>query len=231
MSDEQPGTIKWGASEEKGPPWLATDRPVTRGAGLGCAVVGFGLLVAAEVLPWASLTTTPIQQDFPTGTGGRMEYGITELPFSTEMFNLGWMIVLAAVATALVLRSPARIAVAAAGLGLIAGQVALLVGLTRAIQHNGVFRGTFLRNTELPVQLEVGLYCAYAALALFAVALLLAGGVPRRLRGPDPEPDEAGPADLTVTPAGPADLTVTPDPTAWAQRQAELEVGGRRPER
>jgi hypothetical protein len=229
MSSEQPSTIEWGGTDENRFGWLATDRPAGRGVGLGCAVAGFGLLVAAEVLPWVSLTTNPLQQDFPTTTGGRVEYGISELPVYTEMFNLGWLIVLAAVATALALRPPARIVVVAAGLGLAAGQLALLAGLTRGVQRNVLFRGAVGRSTELPVKLEAGLYCAYAALALLALALLLAAGIPRRLRG------QRGPSttsdDVESDEAGPADLTVTPDPTVWSQPRTDIEVGGRRPER
>jgi hypothetical protein len=235
MSIEQPNIIEGGGGQDR-LDRLTAGSPVVRGTGLGCALAGFGLLVAAEVLPWLSVTTNAVQQDFPTSTGGRMEYGIAELPVYSEMFNLGWLIVLAAVATALALRPPARTAVVAAGLGLAAGQLALLAGLTRGVRHNILFRGAVGQAPELPIKLEAGLYCAYAALVLLALALLFAGGVPRRWRGQrgptttsnDVESDDGGPA-------GPADLTVTPVPTAdpavWSQAQTDIEVGGRRPER
>jgi hypothetical protein len=224
MSSEQPDTIAG-----RGPDWLAAGRPVVRGAGLGCALAGFGLLIAAQLLPWISVTTTPLQQDFPTGTGGRVERGLSELPVATEIFNLGWLMVLAAVATALAVRAAARRAVVAAGLGLVGGQLALLAGMTRGIRHNGLFRGAF-PQTDLPIGLEPGLYCAYAAVVLFALALLFAAAAPGRPRTPDPAQDGNGPADLTVTAVPPT------DPAMWSRTQtdpgqADIEVGGRRPER
>jgi hypothetical protein len=197
------------------------------GVGLGCALAGFALLLAAQVLPWISVRTTPLQQDFPTSTGGRLERGLGELLVPTDMFNLGWLVVLAAVATALAVPPSARRVVTAAGLGLVAGQLALLVGLTRGIQDNGALRGGF-PQIAVPVNLEAGLYSAYGALVLFVLALVLAGGVPGWLR-------RSGPTSAPAAPAGPADLTVTPappvDPTVWSQPRSDIEVGGQPRER
>ncbi|HEV7898792.1 MAG TPA: hypothetical protein VGP31_13210 [Planosporangium sp.] len=205
-----------------------TGNPAVRGAALGFALAGFGLLIAAQILPWASATTTPLQQDFPTTTGGRIEAGLAQLPVPHEMFNLGWLVVLAAVTTALAVRPAARRVVVAAGLGLIAGQLAMLVGITYEIKHPSntaglVSSGLVLRFLT-PQQLDIGVYCAYAALVLFTGAMLFAGGVPPRLRGP-------GPARDVADGMGPADLTVTSDPLVLPQRQADIEVGGRPPER
>jgi hypothetical protein len=236
VNGERPSTIEWGgggaAAERLGGrlDWLTTDRPMIRGAGIGCAVAGFGLLIAAEVLPWMSVDTGTAQQDFPPVTGGRLETGVAQLSVHTETFNLGWLVILAAVATALVVRPPVRRVVVAVGLGLVAGQMALLAGMTRGIAHttttSGVFRGAFVQ-TEIPVQLELGLYCAYAAAALFALALLLAGGVPRRLRdaGSAPEEQDAGPADLTVTPIAPT------DPSVWSRGAPDIDVSGHQSDR
>jgi hypothetical protein len=235
VNGEHPNVIEWGgggpATEKVGGSldWLTTDRPMIRGAGVGLALAGFGLLIAAEVLPWMSYATSASQQDFPTTTGGRVTNGVAQLPVSTEILNLGWLMLLAAVATALAVRPPVRRVVVAAGLGLAAAQVALLAGITRGIAHttamSSVFRGGFVQN-EIPVKLELGLYCAYAAVALLALALLLAGGVPHRLReteaaAPDEE-DDAGPADLTVTPVQSGDLSV------WSRRESDIDVNGRR---
>jgi hypothetical protein len=231
INGEQLNTIEWGsrspASERL--EWLTTDRPVIRGAGIGCALAGFGLLIAAEMLPWMSTPTTSVQQDFPTATGGRIEVGIVQLAFPTEIVNLGWLVILATVAVALAVRPPVRRIVVAAGLGLVAGQFAMLVGITRGIlrtTNSAVFRGGFIQTTDVPVQLEIGLYAAYAAAALLALALLLASGLPRRLRDPDLRVGEADPVGT-----GPVDLTVTAlpatDPTVWSRREADIDVGGR----
>jgi hypothetical protein len=233
INGEHPNVIEWGggpATEKVGGSldWLTTDRPMIRGAGIGFTLAGFGLLIAAEVLPWMSYATSTAQQDFPTSTGGRVTSGVAQLPVSTEILQLGWLVLLAAVATALAIRPPVRRVVIAAGLGLAAAQVALLAGITRGIEHattmSSVFRGGFVQ-TEVPVKLELGLYCAYAAAVLFALALLLAGGVPRRLRAAEiaaEEADDAGPADLTVTPVQ------TGDPSVWSRRESDIDVNGRR---
>jgi len=235
INGEHPNVIEWGggpATEKVGGSldWFTTDRPMIRGAGIGLALAGFGLLIAAEVLPWMSYATSASQQDFPTTTGGRVTSSVAQLPVPTEILNLGWLILLAAVATALAVRPPVRRVVVAAGLGLAAAQVALLAGITRGIEHtttmSSVFRGGFVQN-EIPVKLELGLYCAYAAAALFVLALLLAGGVPHRLReteaaAPDEGEDDAGPADLTVTPIQAA------DPSVWSRRESDIDVNGRR---
>ncbi len=233
INGEHPNVVEWGggpATEKVGGSldWLTTDRPIIRGAGIGFALAGFGLLIAAEVLPWMSYATSTSQQDFPTTTGGRVTNGVAQLPVSTEILNLGWLILLAAVATALAIRPPVRRVVVAAGLGLAAAQVALLAGITRGIEHttamSTIFRGGFVQN-EIPVKLELGMYCAYAAVALFALALLLAGGVPHRLREAEAAPaeeDDTGPADLTVTPVQ------TADPSVWSRRESDIDVSGRR---
>src|SRR5215211_2167945 len=93
INGEQPSTIEFGggAAERVRPlGWLAgerpaspegdgpddrpadgpADRPVLRGAGIGLALSGFALLLAAEWLPWLSQRTDPSEQDFPTATGG-----------------------------------------------------------------------------------------------------------------------------------------------------------------
>ncbi len=231
INGERPSVVEWGgggaAAGKLGGSleWLTTDRPVIRGAGIGFAVAGFGLLIAAEVLPWASAPSYSAAQELSaSAASGRVETSIAQLPLTTEMFNLGWLVILAAVATALVVRPPVRRVLVAAGLGLVAGQIALLAGITRGIEHmslSEVFRSGF-SQTEVPVQLELGLYCAYAAAALFAVALLLAGGVPRLPRDAEEVPEErnTGPADLTVTPIPAA------DPSVWS-RDSDINVSGR----
>jgi len=75
---------------------------------------------------------------------------------------------------------------------------------------------------EVPTGLDIGVYCAFAALVLHAGGLLLAGGFWHRSghHVSDEEcggGDERGPADLTVAPI-PAD-----DHAVWSDRD------GRRP--
>jgi hypothetical protein len=231
INGEQPSTVEWGGGAGDRLDWLATDRPVVRGAGIGCAVAGFGLLLAAQLLPWMSVTTSPLQQDFPTATGGRVDTGLAQLQVPHEMFNLGWLALLAVVATALVVRPPVRRLLVAAGLGLTAGQIALLAGITYAIKHNTspLFRGGLVLQPDSSA-LGFGLYCAYAAIGLCMLALLLAGGVPARLRDHEPAADHQD-ADLR----GPVDLTVSPlpsaDPAVWSRHDPDIDSTRRQPGR
>jgi hypothetical protein len=234
INGEKVSTVEWGSAGPVGRlGWLTSGQVRLRGAGLGCAIAGFGLLIAAQLLPWMSVPMTTIQQDFPTRGGGRIEAGIVQLPFSTELFNFGWLLVLGTVAAALVVGPPVRRVLVAVGLGLAAGQLALLVGITRGIlrtTNTTVYRGGFIQTTDQTIQLEIGLFFAYGAVALFALALLLAGGLPRRLRDADATAEEADPALR-----GPADLTVTPlpatDPIVWSRRDADIDVSPHDPDR
>jgi hypothetical protein len=132
-------------------------------------------------------------------------------------------VLLGVVAVALVIRPPARRVVVAAGLGLAAGQLALLVAIAHGIlnqQQLFTTRFTPLGVQRIPSDLELGFYCAVAALVLLVGALLLAGGAWRRRPpfAPDPADQEPGalaaPTDLTVTPVTPAS-----DPSIWSNRE------------
>ncbi|MDT5035640.1 MAG: hypothetical protein QOE03_825 [Micromonosporaceae bacterium] len=238
----EPTTIEWGDTVRRATGLagrlgeFTAGRPVIRGAGIGCALAGFGALIAAELLPWMSMITPSLGTDFPTGAGGRVEMDVTQLLVGTDILNLGWLVILGVVATALVVGPAVRRVVVAAGLGLVAGQVALLTGVTRGIKHSansGLFRGVFV-SSQLTVKIEVGVYCAYLAVGLFGLALVLAGGVPRRLRTADRVSDDAdpslrGPADLTVTPGQAGDAAT--DRTIWSRRSPDIDMSGGRPDR
>ncbi len=238
INGEQPNTIEFGGGAvERVRPlgWLSgerpappggdgpPDRPVLRGAGIGLALSGFGLLLAAEWLPWLSQSIDPSEQDFPTATGGRIEQGVTQLGTSADILHLGWLALLGVVAVALVIRPPARRVVAAAGLGLAGGQLALLVAIAHGIlnQQRQMVNSRFtpVGVARVPGDLELGFCCAVAALVLLAGALLLAGGAWRQRPqfAPDPADQEPGalaaPTDLTVTPVTPS------DPSIWSNRE------------
>jgi len=213
-------TIEWG-SDRSGA--LRTGGPVQRGAGFGFAVAGFVLVVISQVLPWMTYTRSFANQDFPTGSLGRVEVSYTNLPFSTEFFNLGWLALFIVAAVALVIQPDRRRLVATAGLGLVAGQFALLVGLTYGILHTDrIYAGNFGSGGQIPTSLDIGVYCAYAALVVLAGALLLAGGFWHRAPHDAADEqsageDERGPADLTVAPI-PAD-----DHTVWSDRDGRRQ--------
>lgn len=227
INGERPSTVEWGGG---GPAekltgrfdMFATDRPLLRGAGFGLAVAGFVLLLISQVLPWMSYTTSFLEQDFPTGSGSRVELAYAELPMQTGFVELGWLALFAVVAVALVIGPAHRRIGVAAGLGLAAGQIALLVGLMYAISHASRLvtgRAVAGRTPEVPTAPGLGIYCALAAAVLLVGALLLAGGAGRRPVEPeyvladDAEPDGLRPpSDLTVTPIQ------TDDASVWSDR-------------
>jgi hypothetical protein len=231
VNGEQANVVEWGSDgPAKRLDWLAAERPVLRGAGFGLAVAGFVLVVLAQVLPWMAYDSTPLEQDFPTMSGGHIEVGVAKLPFATEYLQLAWVALLAVVAVALAIGPERRRVVVALGLGLAAGQVAMLAGLTYTMLHTSrylILGARVLPGTPdiMPTQLALGVYCAYAAVVLFAGALLLAGGF--RRRSPDDEEPYAE-ADPAVPDTGlrpPADLTVTPIPapdhqSVWSDRDS-----------
>jgi hypothetical protein len=210
-------TMEWGGAPAEKASWLDAGSPIQRGAGFGLAVAGFVLLVVAQVIPWMSYTTNFLNQDFPTASGGTTTLGAADLPFSTEYLNLGWLALLAAVATGLVIGRRHRRIVMAAGLGLAAGQVALLAGLVYGIMHpNPLYQPAFGGGGRLPTHVELGVFAAFAAVVCLAGALLLAGGFNHHQvpdEPADPEDDNAGPADLTVTPVPVEDVSVWSDRT------------------
>jgi hypothetical protein len=200
--------------------WLDAERPVLRGAGFGLAAAGFVLVVLAQVLPWMSFNSSPLEQDFPTATGGHIEVGLAKLPYATEFLQLAWVALLATVAVALVIGAERRRVVMALGLGLAAGQVALLAGLTYSMLHTSrymILGARVLPGTPdtVPTQLDLGVYCAYAAVVLLAGALLLAGGLRRQpAHHEEHEDTDTGlrsPADLTVTPIPVKDQSIWSD--------------------
>lgn len=199
---------------------------------VGCALAGFGALIAAELLPWAVVQLgTPGAEGEAPGGRGRIEVGLDQIgAWPVLVYHVGWSAIFALTAAALVAGGARRV-IAAAGIGAAGGQLALLVGLARAIGHGAgtVGGGLMIRVGEddlPPITYAPGLYCAFAATALVLCALALSGGVPDRelgrgVAGPDDDADsgptwgrrhdddlEAGPPDLTVTSLGSYDEPV-----------------------
>ena len=230
VNGEQTNVVEWGSDgPAKRLDWLAAERPVLRGAGVGLAVAAFVLVVIAQVLPWMGYNSTPLEQDFPTMSGGHIDVGLAKLPYATEHLQLAWVALLAAVAVALVIGPERRRVVVALGLGIAAGQVALLAGLTYNMLHTSrymILGARVLPGTTdtVPTQLGLGVYCAYAAVVLFAGALLRAAGLRRRPHEDADGYEETGTDEPGAALRPPADLTVTPLPAAdhavWSDRES-----------
>lgn len=180
-------------------------------AAVGCAVLGFVLVLAAELLPWMR-ASLPAAEPALGGTGRALELGLDQLnSWQVLIYNPGWTLVFAALALALVAPPAWRRPAVALGLAACAGQLALLVGLAKTVRHGGGLSDRI--SGDVATSMDGGLYAAFGALLLLAAALLLcvAQPRPRRVHGSDggrPEGAEGwraepGPIDLQVLPAEP----------------------------
>jgi hypothetical protein len=211
------GTVEWGGDRPVrlidrlfGDPATSPTRSVSVPA-VVCGVIAVALFAAAETLPWITIDTVTLggpQEAAPnlissgheasieaTGDGGVIAYYI------------GVVLLFTVVGAALMSRPHARRALSAAGFGLSAGLLIVIVGLISNAGNGGDLSSLY--NVESVV--EVGPYVAIAAVVAAAAALALSGWHPhrpvgRRQRVDDVDPDEdedeePGPMDLTVTSA------------------------------
>jgi hypothetical protein len=235
-ADRPATTLEWGGVDEHRARWW--DRVIGRAgepgralapAGVGVAVVGFALVLAAQVLPWMDLTATSAAEAARQQTG-RTTLGLDQLgTWALFAYQVGWMLLLATVCVALVVEPAPRRIVGAAGIGFAAAQLAVVVGLTSTVQDGGgVFR---LSDADAAgVGLGEGVYCAYAAVLLLSAAILLAGRRPgRRVAAAQPRSGRYRRivADDEETAGGPIDLTVTPLPAAGSDGRGRYQVSGR----
>ncbi|GAA1038639.1 hypothetical protein GCM10009557_55200 [Virgisporangium ochraceum] len=174
----------------------------------GAAVVVLALFIAAELVPWMSVTQQQqgIGPDLPSQTSDvsldTVGWGIT------AAYYLGLMMLLAVVGLVQVTRPHTRRALTAAGFGLSAAMLVLLVGAIRRAGEGGQY-GPFDQGIEATV--GPAPYLAIAGVLLVVAALVISGWRPvmatghRRPAPADPDEDdddeEPGPIDLTVTPA------------------------------
>ena len=185
-----------GVSEDRGP------GPV----GVALLISGFALAAAAQYLPWASV-------DMRAASGVGDEEG--PLPTTIELdlasFNNGHVIAylatvafaLAGVGVLVATRGPVRRAVAAAALGLLAGNALVLVGFKKAVEHVGSSALVSYRLPQEMIHIGAGYPLAIAATVLLAAGVVTTGRMlpdARRRHLADESHDGAEPLELTVTP-------------------------------
>lgn len=178
-----PGTIGW-------------NRPA-----LICAAVSFALFAAAEVLPWITITKVSLLNDSPLTSAAR-DASVDEVSVGGSVaYHVGVLLLLMAIGVVLASRPPTRRPVAAAGLGLAAGLLVLTVGL---IDRAGSDLGLGIPYA-VESRVGPGPFGAIAAEFVAAAAVALAAWQrhPARRGEPvepdDPDDDEPGPIDLTVS--------------------------------
>jgi hypothetical protein len=167
-----------------------------------CAVLGFLLVMAAEFLPWFTVTVS-------NGDSGSTlrSVGLASVPtLQTITYYPLWAVIFALVAVAVAVPGPVRRIAGAAGVGLLAGQAMLLLSLSRPV--------TTQDSISVTRHLEQGFYCALAAVLAVLAAVLFSGRTRRPRLSTVADVDASG-ADWRSEPEAPAstvvlELTVTP---------------------
>jgi hypothetical protein len=208
------GTVEWGGDK----PVRLMDRLFgdagVGGQGLsapavGAAVVAVALFVAAELLPWMSVTQQQqgIGPELPSET---REVSLEAVGWGvTTAYYVALMLLLAVVGLVQVTRPHTRRALTAAGAGVAAAMLVLLVGVIRRAGEGGQY-GMFEQTADASA--GPAPFIAIAAVLIAVAALVISGwrpAVPTGHRRPAPadpdedddDDDEPGPIDLTVTPA------------------------------
>ena len=231
-------TVEWGTGDRPARRFPVLRFAVPRIGGLALAVAGFGLLVAAEILPWASVQSASANTAQTAVLGGnQLEVGLDRVTAgSGYTYHVGVIVLLGAIG--LVLASPParRRILAGLALGVAAGQVLMVVAVTRTAMRtfdtltvlSPSRAGTgFQTNLGLQadsgyrVVLGEGVYLACAAILLFIAAAVTTGLVHRGAAGPAPE-------EAPATAARPAIFRrkqrAAPEATAVEDDDRELTV-------
>jgi hypothetical protein len=208
-------TIEWGDKRPARRGWLARltaepppeggaddSRPRLNYPGLVLAGLGFVAILAGQYLPWLQLNLG--------GNGGNIA---NDLPFtsvyagSALVYGLSTPLALAGAATVLAVSAPTlRRGLAAATLGLLGGQLAVLVGLAAGLSNDGAGANVPVDTSGLPdgaISLGPGYLLALVAIALLAASVIVAARAARSRRTTEkPAAAKTGeePMDLVVTP-------------------------------
>jgi hypothetical protein len=203
-------TVEWGTQEPvtRPPGRLRSVVAATGGrrAGAVLAVVGVAVLIAAELLPWATLHLLPgaTSAGLSPGTGfsfGRTNgdlvipdpavpslftVGLDRLDSGTALvYRLGTVLLLAMVGAALLARPAQRRTALGLGLGVLAGQLVVVAGMVHSFGTVVPTSATGEAFRSPPVvtstALQSGTLCAFVSLALL-LAALLASALPDRVR-------------------------------------------------
>jgi hypothetical protein len=211
-------TVEWGTGEQAGRRLPSLRFAVPRVGGLALAAVGFALLVAAEIVPWASVQSTASNTARTATLGGNeLAVGLDRITGGSGFtYHLGVIALLGAVGFGLASHPARRRVAMGVALGVAAGQVLMILAVTRtALRTFDTLSVLSPSRSNLPTNLGVqpdsgyrvvlgeGVYLASAAVLLLAgaavTAALLRRGAGAVAVEPLPEPAETEPAE----PAGP----------------------------
>jgi hypothetical protein len=210
-------TVEWGEDRPVrlidrllGDPGTGPARSVSLPA-VVCAVIAVALFAVAETLPWMTIDAVTLggpQEAAPSLISSGHEVSIEATGDGGVIaYYVGVVLLFMIVGATLMSRPHARRALSAAGFGLCAGLLIVIIGLIGNAGRGGDLGSLY--NVDSVV--EMGPYVAIAAVVAAAGALALSGWHPYRpaaRRRPadvvDPDEDEdaePGPIDLTVTSA------------------------------
>jgi hypothetical protein len=176
---------------------------------LACGVIAATLFAVAELVPWMTVRTGTLPEGFTPGVAGTRETSAEGVGNGlVVVYYLGLVLLLMLVGLVLVSRPYARRAFMAAGFGLSAGMLIVLLSFIRLAGAGGDYA---LSTVNIDATAEFGPYVAIAAVFAAAAALALSGWTPARPSRhraetgtdptDDPDDEEPGPIDLTVTSA------------------------------
>jgi hypothetical protein len=218
MADD---TIEWGDKQPARRSWFArltaeaprdegVESPRTRlnYPALVLTVLGFLAVLAGQYLPWVHVnlaggTSTTDGDTTVTIASRTTDFSLTAvytLPALT--YGLSVLVALAGAATILTLSSPAlRRSFVAGTLGVLGGQLAVLVGLGAGLPDGAGFNVP-IDPSNLPddaITLGPGYLLSVAAVGLLAAAVIVGGRTVRSRRTPEKKTEDE-PIDLVVTP-------------------------------
>jgi hypothetical protein len=175
---------------------------------VGAAVVATALFGAAELLPWMSVEQMVTSVNQPGTVLETREVSLDLVGTGVAVaYYVGLVLLLSVVGLVQASRPHARRALTAAGFGLSAAMLVLLLGIVRRAADGGEV-GLF---SLVSPTVGAAPYVAIAGVLMVIAALVVSGWRPavpgrRSARDDDPADDdddggEPGPIDLTVTPA------------------------------
>jgi hypothetical protein len=192
---------------------------------LGLTIVAFVAVLAAQYLPWMHVDLQGTTDPGVVGVDqGSAEQGSRAYDFSIGVINswqnvayeLGVVFCLALIATLLVTAGPVRRVLTATTLGLLAGQLTVLVGIGTAIDQGAVL-GNAIQVSEVAddnIGVGTGFVLALAACVLLAAAAVV------NLRTAHPARTKDRPAGAAAADE-PLDLVVTPLPAETVDIRSE----------
>jgi hypothetical protein len=178
---------------------------------VACAVIAVVLFAVAEAMPWITVRSVSLPSEASVSlviSSSHRDSSIEAIGNGTVFaYYVGLVLLLMVLGAALVSRPHARRVLSAAGFGLAAGLLIVVIGLIGKANHGGEQAGIYIVDSVA----ENGPYVAIAAVVAAVAALALSGWHPHRpvrRRKPaetvvdEDDPDvEPGPIDLTVTSA------------------------------